>query len=270
MAPSNCSADRDPKRQPRASASPDRVQSRAVDLWQNFLEDIRTAREQLGSPATLWYRGHSHEAWSLLPSLYRARGWPERERRAFEAFERAATRLFDKRRSDWEILFDMQHYGIPTRLLDWSEALGVAVAFVMHTPLSPTTDAAIYVLDPLALNHLSGIEEIKALPSDLTFEYKKIYWYKQPFSPQMPIATSPPLQSVRLFAQRGVFTIHGAQQAGLERLCPNVVKKVVLPAGARSAAMQFLEDANLDEYTIYPDIVGMARLLRRQIFEVGT
>jgi len=258
-----------PPTSPKIPVSSKGSAASAFVLWQEFLENIREAREDLGNPPVIWYRGHSHSGWSLVPGLYRDSTWADRERRAFEAFDRTATRLFDKRQSDWEVLFDMQHYGIPTRLLDWSEALGVAVAFVMHTPLPTPTDAAVYVLNPIALNALSGLAEIKTLPSDQAFEYKQIYWYKQPFAPQRPIAIYPPLQSARLFAQRGVFTIHGDRKLGLEEQSPHVVRKVILPVGARPAAMQFLQDANLDEYAIYPDIVGMARLLRRQIFEAG-
>lgn len=241
----------------------------ALELWAAFLEQIRQARKELGNPAVVWYRGHSHASWPLVPGLFRNSDWPKREKQAFLAFDRTASRLFDKRRSDWEILFDMQHYGIPTRLLDWSEALGVAIAFIMHTPVQVPTDAAVYVLDPFALNKMSGHREIKSLPADNGFDYRKIYWLDDPVRVDRPIAVYPPLQSARLFAQRGVFTIHGHNSEGVETQAPKAVKKVVLPAGARPAAMEFLQHANLDEYAIYPDIVGMARLLRRQVFEAG-
>jgi hypothetical protein len=244
--------------------------SSPLELWAKFLEDIRQAREDLGNPSVVWYRGHSHASWSLVPGLFRNPEWPKREKQAFAAFDRTASRLFDKRRTDWEILFDMQHYGIPTRLLDWSEALGVAIAFIMHTPVQVPTDAAVYVLDPVTLNKMSGHKEIRNLPADnAAFDYKNIYWMDLPVRVDRPIAVYPPLQSARLFAQRGVFTIHGHDSRGVEEQAPKAVKKVTLPAGARAAAMEFLQHANLDEYAIYPDIVGMARLLRRQVFEPG-
>jgi len=220
----------------------------------------------LGNPEVLWYRGHSDASWQLVPGLLRGSGWILREQQAFNAFQRSATRLFERRSNDWEILFDMQHYGMPTRLIDWSEALGVAIAFILHTPTPQPSDAAVFVLDPVGLHEYSGQKEIKSLPADQGFDYKRIYWHHEPFSAKYPIAVYPPLQSQRLFAQRGTFTIHGESDLGLELQCQDVVKKVILPKEAREAAAEFLTHASLDEYAIYPDIVGMARHLRRKLF----
>jgi hypothetical protein len=160
----------------------------------------------------------------------------------------------------------MQHYGIPTRLLDWTENLGIAIAFVLHTDYEPDNDAAVYVLDPLGLNAMSGIREIKNLPGDPTFDYRSIYFDKRPFAPTFPVAVLPPLQSARLFAQRGTFTIHGDNQSPLERQARDVVRKVRLSRQAKAGAWEFLRHAALDEYQIYPDIVGMARHIRRKVF----
>jgi hypothetical protein len=236
--------------------------------WHQFLEEIEEAQAGLSSSGAAWYRGHSNAAWSLMPGLFRINGGLEAEARAFHEFRRSAARLFEKHSSDWEMLFDMQHHGIPTRLLDWTENLGVAIAFVLHTDYGHKTDSAVFVLDPLALNRLSGIQEVKQLPGDAGFDYQNIYFRKQPFAPVRPIAVVPPLHSARLFAQRGTFTIHGDTDQALEAQCPNAVRKVILPLAARDAAWEFLQHAALDEYTIYPDIVGMARHIRRKVFDV--
>lgn len=241
----------------------------SVEAWQEFLENVRKAEDELGRPEVIWYRGHSDATWSVLPGILRQPTWENYEQQAFHAFQRSATRLFERRLTDWEILFDMQHYGMPTRLVDWSEALGVAVAFVLFTPTPKVCDAAVFVLDPLGLNEYSGQNEIKNLPAGDEFDYKAIYWNRRPFAAKHPIAVYPPLQSQRLFAQRGTFTIHGDKKDGLEVQCSDVVRKVVLPQVAMEAAHEFLRQASLDEYAIYPDIVGMAKYLRRLIFEAG-
>jgi len=233
--------------------------------WEQFLEDVQQARNELGDPSTVWYRGHSNASWPLIPSLLRIKHGLQNEQALFQEFKRSATRLFAKRDSDWELLFDMQHYGIPTRLLDWSEILGVSVAFILHTDYGADQDSALFVLNPAALNESSGINEIKSLPDDGEFDYKSIYWHKRPFAALHPIAVRPPLQSERLFAQRGVFTIHGNSTAALEKQCPLAIRKVTLPAVAKSGARRFLEYANLDEYAIYPDILGMSRHIVRKI-----
>jgi len=237
--------------------------------WNDFLAEVTKARSELGNPEVVWYRGHSNADWTLVPTLFRIPSGingVELERRAFLEFKRTASRLFERRHTDWEILFDMQHYWVPTRLLDWSEVLGVAVAFILHSTYGRANDSALYVLDPLKLNRLSGINEVKSIPDDALFDYRSIYWEKKPFAAQHPIAVIPPMQTERVFAQRGVFTVHGDDPRHLEEQCPDVVKRIILRNEAKAAAREFLEYANLDEYSIYPDIVGMSRHLSRKIF----
>jgi len=186
--------------------------------WIEFLEAVALAREELGSPDTVWYRGHSDADWSLLPTIFRIPDGLKREQQAFHEFKRLASKLFAKHENDWEVLFDMQHYGIPTRLLDWTESLGVAIAFITFTQYYGDRDSALFVLNPATLNASSGLADIKRLPDDLEFQYRRIYWDKKPFAPHLPIAAYPPLRSERLFAQLGVFTIHGDDSAAVENV----------------------------------------------------
>lgn len=238
-----------------------------MEEWNGFLRAIKKAIQDLGNPREIWFRGHSHEEWNLTPSLVRVAEWQKKEKEFFLEFKTSAAPLFEKRNSDWETLFDMQHYGIPTRLLDWTTVLGVALAFILHGDYENNSDSALYVLDPLALNQLSGKDEIVNLPEDKGFAYDTIYWKNNPVRVEKPIAIKPPLQSDRIRAQKGVFTVHGNGDIvnQFEELAPQCYKKVILPAAAKEEARNFLLWANLDEFTIYPDIVGMAQHIKRKV-----
>ena len=67
------------------------------------------------------------------------------------------------KKNDWEVLFFMQHYGIPTRLLDWSENPFVALYFALTSASYKIVskkreyeeDACIWVLDPIVWNQES-------------------------------------------------------------------------------------------------------------------
>src|SRR5262245_14710383 len=209
-----------------------RMSSGAVRSWEGFLAGIREAREALGNPMTVWYRGHWHSEYPLLPSLLRVPQGLSKEQALFHKYRQAATHLMTARESDWETVFDMQHYAIPTRLLDWTETLGVAVFFALGTEPS---EAAVYALDPIELNRLAtGTPQVKHA-DDPGFSYRSVYWKKEPFAPRLPIAIEPPFQNGRLFAQRGMFTIHGDDERGLEQQCPSCVRKVLLPRAARAS-----------------------------------
>lgn len=240
-----------------------------MSAWNVFLEEVREAEKELGNPIEPWYRGHSDSTWKLTPSLPREDDWEAKEKELFFEFTKTASRLFEKRSNDWETLFDMQHYWIPTRLLDWTTVMGVAIAFILHSDYSNTEDSALFILDPTALNRLSGRQEIIVLPEDKSFDYKTIYWEKRPVQIERPLAIRPSQTSDRLRAQKGTFTIFGTEKSSFEEEATNCFRKIILPSTAKEEAREFLKWANLDEYTIYPDIVGMARHIKRKIIFRG-
>jgi hypothetical protein len=65
-----------------------------------------------------------------------------------------------------------------------------------------------------------------------------------------------------MLAQRGMFTIHHDNIDPIENTFPNAIKKVILPTGVVSAAMEFLELSNLHAYSIFPDVAGLAEHLK--------
>jgi hypothetical protein len=234
--------------------------------WAEFLDRVRQARQSLGPPLVVWFRGQAKATYNLVPSLLRHPKGIEKEQTLFGEFERSASHLFGKGKSDWEMLYDMQHYGIPTRLLDWTDILGIAVAFALYDNTADDFDSAIFLLDPIKLNALSGMTGIKRAPNDSEFGYKTVYWEGRPFDPDYPIAIDGALHNDRLRAQKGSFTVQGRASCSLDVLAPSVVRKVVLTADVKPEAREFLEYANLNAFSIYPDIVGMAQHLVRQHF----
>jgi hypothetical protein len=232
--------------------------------WTDFLLAIKKATADLGNPEVLWYRGHANAEFYLLASLLRYENGIEKEKHLFTNFKKFSDRILKRRDSEWETLFEMQHYGIPTRLLDWTETFGVALFFATNYNLSRHRgkDAAIYVLDPLNLNKLSGIGEILRIPQDESkFGYTKIYWEHTPFAASGPIAIEPIFINDRMLAQRGMFTVHHDRIEPIEDKFPTAIKKVVLPSSAMVAAAEFLELSNLNIFSIYPDFAGISEYL---------
>jgi hypothetical protein len=122
----------------------------------------------------------SYYDYRLVPSLLRRGDGLHREKFLFQEYKRAAIWFQDKRQTDWETLFDIQHYWIPTRLLDWTEVLGIAIAFAIIKQRQSEKDAAIFIIDSKALNELSGLDGIKHVPDESGFEYQSIYWHNKP------------------------------------------------------------------------------------------
>lgn len=235
-----------------------------MGTWSEFTEAIKGARAQLGNPDTVWYRGQRNKDWGLLPSLYRYSNGLNKEKALFDRFARLSHNLMVDPRSDWETLFDMQHYYVPTRLLDWSEALGVSTYFAImgwNRHRDANSEPCIWILDPLRLNNFSiRREEIKRTDHD--FDYRRVYWEKQPTPTMFPIAIEPPYRNRRIRAQRGAFTIHGEDSRPLNEICPDCVKRVKLPLSAIPEAEEFLEFANINQFSVFPDIEGLAPFVK--------
>jgi hypothetical protein len=229
--------------------------------WNDFLTRVQTAKKELGNPEIIWFRGHWNYAHYLLPSLLRYSNGVDKEQMLFHTFRRFADKVFKSRESDWETLFDMQHYHIPTRLLDWTESFGISLYFASYynNLKKSSEDAAIYLLDPLKLNRVSGKSNILKIPrQEHEFSYSSIYWDYKPFKATAPIAIEPIFKNDRIVAQRGTFTVHDDDIAPIEDKFPQAIKKVRLENKAIEAAIEFLDLANLNEYSVFPDLAGIA------------
>ena len=238
--------------------------SMTSSAWIKFLEAVAQARTDLGDPEVLWYRGHPDVDFYLLASLLRYENGLAKERYLFESFKKFSDRIVRRTDSEWETLFNMQHYGVPTRLLDWSETFGVALFFAAtyNQARHLGKDAAIYLLDPKGLNQLSGKNKVFRVPEEESeFKYTSIYWDHRPFSPAAPMAMEPIFLNDRMRAQRGMFTVHHDKIDPLETAFPAVIKKVILPTDAVPSAIEFLKLSNLNIFSVFPDLEGLSGYL---------
>jgi hypothetical protein len=119
-----------------------------------------------------WFRGQANASWPLEPGLFRQEQVNLRyvENGLFHHFQLVAPEYHQNHRNAFDWLCLMQHYGLPTRLIDWTENLLTAVYFAVHSeqPYSlpsatrdkeppfavPGANGRVFVLAPRALNRL--------------------------------------------------------------------------------------------------------------------
>jgi FRG domain len=113
-----------------------------MSSWGEILDHINEIAEDPGmmtGPGP-FFRGQSDAKWDLMPGLGRLILEPETESHLYYQFLSYGSHLLPSHLSSWSILFQMQHHGLPTRLLDWSESLAVALHFALRNTYS---DAAV-------------------------------------------------------------------------------------------------------------------------------
>lgn len=235
-----------------------------VKSWAELVEAIKDRKANFEGEE-IWYRGQANSKYELVPSLLRKAANGKKEEEIFRLYNKISQRISEKRLSNWETLFDMQHYYIPTRLLDWSENVGISLFFAIKN-CRDENDVALYLLDPLALNKYSKKNKIPILPDDDDgMDYIENYINNRPYPPQYPIAVKPNFINDRMVAQRGAFTVHGTDSSSIESLCPDAVSKIIIETSAFAEILEFLDIANINEYTVFPDMSGVANYIRDKL-----
>ena len=133
-----------------------------------IIEEIRTIDELLQfvnglhqkHGLRLWYRGVDDASLSLVPSIQRSEKRLEKERYITNDFYIRAKQILNNppekhNYAAWVSI--MQHYGLPTRMLDWSQSPLIASFFASETyQTTYDMDAGIWILAPDILNEQEG------------------------------------------------------------------------------------------------------------------
>lgn len=246
----------------------------------NVCEDIKNIgqlidvirKQKKEYPGAIWYRGHSKLSWELLPSLFRKKNKLS-ETSLLIRFKQSAAMLTSKNFNnifDW--IFLMQHYGVPTRLLDWSESPLTALYFAV-APHKETEkeDAAFWILKPNKLNLnacINDTDESDYIPSFDAEELKnyEIKSLRATRSELYPIATIATRNNPRIQAQMGTFTIHHRLEIPIEKVGDGEhVKKYKIFAENKGPLYNELCILGINEFSLFPEMESIGNLLKEML-----
>jgi hypothetical protein len=223
---------------------------------------------------SVWYRGQSNEAYKLLPSYTRDKEENDYalETTLLSAFKQNAMMLTEKQPStsfDW--MFLMQHYGIPTRLLDWSESPLVALYFALEDT-DKTTDAVVWSLKPTELNKIANIhndsEEFFIPSCDDTDVAKYSIDHMKLDTGNMgsrPIAVIASRNNVRIQAQLGVFTIHYKGNEPIEDLSNGEhIIKYIIKNKHREIILKQLSLLGINKFQLFPELSSIKDTMQQR------
>ncbi|MEI7614579.1 MAG: FRG domain-containing protein [Betaproteobacteria bacterium] len=275
--------------------------------WKDLLERI--------SPLYLWgFRGQSDATWPLESTLVRSavqcgclldhlnhrEYWMQRqfERRAFDYLD---GQPLPTSKLDWLAL--MQHYGSPTRLLDFSHSFYVASFFAME---SAQGDAAIWAVNyDLVGKNIAKLAGVETSKENIDQRNTRHAGFLEPYlcldaAPNTPHSVVVPVEPDRLHRrltmQQGFFLCptnllvpFEASLAATLNLDPNTslalaeigwdefdqrrweygAVKIVLPRAIHKVAIEDLYQMNIGASTLFPGLDGFARSMRYYIRALG-
>lgn len=240
-------------------------------------------------PNSFLYRGQASADWSLESSLERIIGakWSADTAQRFEEYSLAQFKskfhLYDRENTEpgsklaWLSL--MQHYGVPTRLLDFTESPYVALYFALesYSPQSGNS-FSLYAIDYSAILEKS-ITYIRS--KDIEFkEDRSSVFDKQDeifekvvdrFSYDIAWVAEPKLLNARLDRQAGSFLLTGNRALRIEEVLASTLYaqvskfKYVIPAELYTGVFALLRKMNITSKSLYGDLDGLARAIRMQM-----
>lgn len=294
---------------------------KSISEYLNIIKNIQSEQDKCID--LLWFRGQSSSSYRLTPSGLRykkdvidSRGNIIKDgytgaSSGYESLllnlsgmldefkQRAIPYLETYPKSDFEWMFLAQHYGLPTRLLDWTINPLVAMFFAINeinvnqidlsylssadkysseyldkehredcidkNDIEMLNDsAAVFIINPYKINKSLGNGEriINIIDDEKYAEYIN----PQDISCYEPLCITSKSIDKRIIAQSGNFTIHGSNLYPLDyyTVTRPLIHKIIIPYETVNEIKSELEILGINESFVYPGLDSLAKEIKNK------
>ena len=242
-----------------------------------LIAEMQVGLSRWGETTKPWFRGESGDQLPLCPKI--AKYTANKENYLLQSFRRQAGGLANSppRQGHTDLwLFKAQHYGIPTRLLDWTEGALHALYFAINRE---NQNPRMYMLNPHHLNELAIGYKLPDYEFPLSWVkigevYVSLAWQHRDLLPKhmdvektkgwdldIPIAFPATYQDQRMIAQRSCFTIHGIALKPLAEILKNkridladYLIEYKIDFESRKSLLRELSILGISAATVFPDL----------------
>lgn len=245
----------------------------SASIWTRLLEWLREASQR-----GCVFRGHADSEWKLIPSVGRDFGPPassrtgstaivsglppfnpSQERRVADEFRRLGlvhAPVRTQTKLEWLAL--AQHYGAPTRLLDWTGNPLVAAWFAAAS--EPKKSAHVFAFEPMPWSIVTpeqleahAVMSLDPVDDGLIINASVVF-------------VAVPILAPRMAGQSGLFSWQCKPWEKVTDLLTAVEAQGLLepfeiPAEAKPEILIGLAEMGIDEMTLYGDLGGVGRSL---------
>lgn len=211
----------------------------------NSIEEFLS--EQKFFPETDYFRGQSSVDYKLVPSIGRLFKEGEEdsllryEKQIFNDFKYKLPMFTDTHpKNDLEFLFLAQHYGLPTRLLDWTYNPLVALYFACCS--NPDKDGVVFRCFPNIIKEFN-------LDTDDIFSYSGV------------ALLVPNMTNVRFKNQNGLFFLYPKPW---KENYQSVTNKYIIPSGCKEQIMIMLKKIGFTRSYIMPSLDNLCKDIMEQ------
>ncbi|RGV57235.1 FRG domain-containing protein [Bacteroides intestinalis] len=273
-----------------------------ISSLSEYINEITDFRERIlneGKSETLYFRGQSDSSWDIRPSIFR-NSLVSAESKIIQTAMARVPHEFKECSSSFEELTKLQHYGLPTRLLDVTMNPLVALYFACSS--SEITkdkdsndvccDGIVYICQgyeehekSLKAKILSSLAKMNITSGTTLRNLKDRLDIKENYAPesfidliQDSIFVMPSYSNTRLIRQSGAFLITGAIKIiidendiwnskvskSIRNLNDEIDKNHILISGdAKYSILDELDFVNINESTLFPELEHQMSHIKR-------
>ena len=259
------------------------------------VSDLLGELKYINTDSEVFYRGHANKNWELKPSIFR----DEFKGREFEFYINIRNRNFLEFKSKKNIFDElalMQHYSVPTRLLDWTSNPLVALYFATNSKIKEDGEIFIYTPKDVYYSDMVMTKLIALLAVHSKAKYIDIEHYmslkidhlehrtvkdvtKEDEKLAIGVVNSilmvkPKITNERLNLQSGCFTINGNIIEGKlininEPVKFNIydeqIKRILVDKEYKEKIREELNIIGINESILFPEFENYAFYLREKL-----